>query len=67
MTCWVLGSLSLAVNAALKKIPLETFNFTQIIDLESEQENDKLKAISNLSQKISDTKNYMKKLNTQEE
>jgi hypothetical protein len=68
VTCWVLGSLSLAVNAALKKIPLETFSFTQNIDLESEQENEKMKAINSFGQRISDTsKNYMKKLSKSEE
>lgn len=68
VTCWVLGSLSLAVNAALKKIPLETFSFTQNIDLESEQENEKMKAINSFGQRISDTsKNYMNKLTKSEE
>jgi hypothetical protein len=56
------------VNAALKKIPLETFSFTQNIDLESEHENEKIKAINSFGQRIKDSgNNYMKKLRTPEE
>lgn len=56
------------MNAALKKIPLETFSFTQNIDLESEHENEKMKAINSFGQRISDSgKNYMKKLSTPDE
>ena len=38
LTAWILGSLSLVVNVALKQIPLEHFAFIEKhIDLESEK------------------------------
>lgn len=40
ITCWILGALSLGVNVLAKKIPLEKFEFTVAIDLESENESE---------------------------
>ena len=38
LTAWILGSLSLVVNVALKQIPLDKFTFIEKhIDLESEK------------------------------
>lgn len=38
LTAWILGSLSLVVNVALKQIPLENFTFIEKhVDLESEK------------------------------
>lgn len=38
LTAWILGSLSLVVNVALKQIPLEHFSFIEKhVDLESEK------------------------------
>ena len=39
-TCWGLGILPLAVNVALKQIPLESFAFVRYIDLESENKDE---------------------------
>ena len=36
ITCWGIGAFSLVVNVILKQIPLENFQFTKHIDLESE-------------------------------
>jgi hypothetical protein len=37
-TCWTLGALSLVVNLAIKQIPIDYFNFTGQINLETEQD-----------------------------
>ena len=39
-TCWGLGVLSLAMNVALKQIPLEMFAFVRYIDLETENKDE---------------------------
>ena len=38
MICWFFGVLTLAVNVAIKKIPIEVFNFiVNTVDLESDK------------------------------
>ena len=38
MTCWVFGGMSLIVNLIIKQIPIEYFEFTDKINLETEKD-----------------------------
>lgn len=38
ITCWVLGAFSLVVNVIIKQIPIEYFEFSKSINLETENE-----------------------------
>jgi hypothetical protein len=37
-TCWSLGAFSLVMNLVIKQIPIEYFNFTAGINIETEDE-----------------------------
>jgi magnesium-transporting ATPase (P-type) len=45
--CWAIGSTSLLVNIAVKKIPLSAFAFARHIDLESENKDEFINKLSN--------------------
>lgn len=49
MLCWVLGSLSLVVNIVSKQIPLQKFDFTRKINLETVDEKEPINKLVNMA------------------
>jgi hypothetical protein len=50
ITCWAFGVFSLVVNLVIKQIPIDYFNFTNQINLESENEGQAINKYMKLGQ-----------------